>query len=77
MTIEIIMCPRSGTRTFLDTRFAVGRFLHSAGYGPAQLTVNTCQRPHEHEVGGGSWVLLKMAIGRMRKRSMKRNYRHG
>lgn len=41
MMIEIIMCPRSGTRTFLDTRFAVGRFLHSAGYGPAQLTAGT------------------------------------
>lgn len=38
MMIEIIICPRSGTRTFLDTSFAVGRFLHNAGYGPAQLT---------------------------------------
>ena len=31
MVIAITMCPSNGTRTFLDTRFAVGRFLHSAG----------------------------------------------
>lgn len=49
----MVICPRSGTRTFLDTRLAVGRFLQSSGYGPAQLTIpatvshrmNACKMP--------------------------------
>lgn len=49
------ICPSNGVRTFLETRFAVGRFWDSTGYAPVQP--------------------MNMAMGRMRRRSMNRNWK--
>ena len=40
MTIAI--WPSSGVKTFRETKFAVGRFLHSTGYAPVQPTEVEC-----------------------------------
>ena len=54
-----------------DTRLAVGFFRHSTGYAEVQPTVRTSAM---RDILVNIRYLLKIAIGRMRNRSMKRNY---
>jgi hypothetical protein len=75
--MQMHICPSRGVKTLRETRSAVGRFLQSSGYGPAQLTRREIvSRIQKDEVLDDD--LLKTAIGKMRARSMKRNYpEHG
>ena len=64
------ICPRRGVRTLRETRLAVGRLRERTGYAPDQPTtykINTVYLALELV------DLLKMAMGKMRRRSMKRN----
>lgn len=69
---QIAICPRRGTNTLREKRFAVGLFRQSMGNGPVQPTFNSLDKGMILKGNGGS--LLNMAIGKMSARSMNKNF---
>ena len=60
----------SGVRTFRETRLAVGRLRDNVVHGPVHPTKPVSQNINNPNMSN----VLNMAIGRIKKRSMKRNY---
>lgn len=68
---QIATWPSNGVSTFRETRLAVGFFRDRVGYAPVQPTVGLSMGIQKPSACTNS---LKIAIGRMRKRSMNKNY---